>query len=233
MSPELISACLSLLVAWAAGMLVGLERSFNGRAAGFRTHALVSLASATVMMAARLPQLAPDLVAAGSSRLLDPSHLIQGVMTGVGFLGAGVIFKEGVSIQGLTTAAAIWASAAFGAMFGLGLWTPGLMSTVTVLATLTLLRWVEARVSGNVYALAVFQFSADVGADGAEGRLLDVLRSHGVHFEDRSYALRSSGQVLEFSGVLRAGRRDGLQRLVTDVSGAPGLVGYTITRISK
>jgi len=231
MTPELISAFLSLLFAWTAGMLVGLERSFNGRAAGFRTHALVSLASATVMMAARLPQFAPDLFAAGSPRLLEPSHLIQGVMTGVGFLGAGVIFKEGVSIQGLTTAAAIWSSAAFGALFGLGLWAPGLMSTVTVLATLTLLRWAEGRLAGNVYALAVFQFSA--GSDDAEVQLLNILKSHGVVFEDRSYALRSSGQVLEFSGVLRAGRRDGLQRMVSDVGAASGLVGYTITRISK
>jgi len=149
MTPELISACLSLLFTWAAGMLVGLERSFNGGAAVLRTHALLSLASATAR------------------------------------------------------------------------------------ATGALLLWVEARLSGNVYALAVIPFSADAGADGAEGRLLDVLKSHGVHFEDRSYALRSSGQVLEFSRVLRAGRRDGLQRLVTDVSAAPGLVGYTTTRISK
>ena len=134
---ELISACLLRFFTWAASILVGLERSFNGPAAGLRTYGLVSLASA-------------------------PSTL-----------------------------------------------------------------------SGNVDALAVFQFSADAGADGAEGRLLDVLKSHGVHFEDRSYALRSSGQVLEFSRVLRAGRRDGMQRLVTDVSAAPGLVGYTTTRISK
>lgn len=231
MTPELISALLSLLLAWAAGMLVGLERSINGRAAGFRTHALVSLASATVMMAARLPQLAPEMFAPGSARLLDPSHLIQGVMTGVGFLGAGVIFKEGVSIQGLTTAAAIWASAAFGALFGLGLWAPGLMSTLIVLATLTLLRWVESRLSCNLYALAVFQFSAS--ADQAEAHLLKILNRHAVIFDDRSYALRSSGEVLEFSGVLRAGRPDGLQRVIADVSTSPGLVGYTISRISK
>jgi len=64
-------------------------------------------------------------------------------------------------------------------------------------------------------------------------QLLNILKSHGVVFEDRSYALRSSGQVLEFSGVLRAGRRDGLQRMVSDVGAASGLVGYTITRISK
>lgn len=231
MTAELTSAFLSLLFAWVAGMLVGLERSVNGRAAGFRTHALVSLASAIVMMAARLPQLAPELVAAGSPLLVESSRLIQGVMTGVGFLGAGVIFKEGVSIQGLTTAAAIWSSAAFGALFGLGLWFPGLMSTGLVLATLTLLRWVEQRLSGNVYALGVFQFAA--GSEGAEAHLTHLLKAHGVEFDDRSYALRSPGGVLEYSGVLRAGRRDGLQRLVSEVGGAPGLVGYTITRISK
>jgi len=221
---------LALGCAWLGGMAVGLERSINGRAAGFRTHALVSLASATVMMVARLPQAAPQLFAAGTPPLLDPTHMVQGLMTGVGFLGAGVIFKEGVSIQGLTTAASIWATAAFGALFGLSFWAPAVMATLAVLATLTLLRMVESRLATNIYALAAFRFQA-ASAPG-EAELHGMLGAHGIVFDELSYSLSDDG-VLAYSGVLRTRREEGLSVLARQIAGAPGLVGYSLTRISK
>ncbi len=102
---------MNLLFAWGAGAAVGFERSFNGRAAGFRTHSLVALAAASAMLISYLPGISSGYP---STARLDPTRLAQGVMTGLGFLGAGVIFKEGVSVQGLTTAAALWATAALG-----------------------------------------------------------------------------------------------------------------------
>ena len=75
------------------GAMIGFERSFHGRPAGFRTHALVCLASALLMLV---------------TIRADPTRMAQGIMTGIGFLGAGVIFKEGLTVRGLTTAASIW-----------------------------------------------------------------------------------------------------------------------------
>lgn len=230
MNAELWRAFASLGLAWVAGMSVGLERSFNGRAAGFRTHALVGLASATVMIIAQLPVLRPGQFP-GMGPMLEPSHLVQGLMTGVGFLGAGVIFKEGVSIQGLTTAASIWSTAAFGALFGVGLWAPAAMATVLVILTLTLLRWVEGRLANNIYAVGVFQFSAD-HAPGEQG-LRDILGRHSVEFDDVSFSLQSTGRILEYSGVLRTRRPYGLALLTENLANAPGLLSYRIDRIGK
>ena len=231
MDQQLLVVVPALGAAWLAGMAVGLERSINGRAAGFRTHALVSLAAATVMLAARAPGFLPGLFPAGAPGMLDPTHLLQGVMTGVGFLGAGVIFKEGVSIQGLTTAASIWATAAFGAMFGLGLWVAGAAAASGVLLTLTVLRYVEGRLAVNTYAMASFRFRID--AAPSEADLLAVLGRHRVDFDEMSYAFEENGRVLEYSGVLRTRREDSLGTMAHSLATTPGLVGYTLTRISK
>ena len=96
-----------------AGGLIGLERSFHGRPAGFRTHALVCLASALLMTVTAfqsvwIPEADLELFRT------DPTRMAQGIMTGIGFLGAGVIFKEGLNVRGLTTAASIWITAAIG-----------------------------------------------------------------------------------------------------------------------
>ena len=134
--------------AWAAGAVIGFERSYQGRAAGFGTHALVSLAAAAAVMVSLAPTFTPG-VFPGEGPRLDPTRLAQGVMTGIGFLGAGVIFKEGVNVQGLTTAASVWATAAIGLLFGVGAFVPVGLATVAVLAPLLILRCMEA------YATAV------------------------------------------------------------------------------
>src|SRR6478672_4780153 len=111
-----------LLSAVLAGGLIGYERSYHGRPAGFRTHALVCTASSLLMLVtvyeAHWVRAAADLVR------LDPTRMAQGIMTGIGFLGAGVIMKEGLSVRGLTTAASIWITAAIGILAGIGFWYP-------------------------------------------------------------------------------------------------------------
>jgi putative Mg2+ transporter-C (MgtC) family protein len=174
--------CVNLAAAWAAGSLIGAERTYNGRAAGFRTHALVGLAAAAAMVIAMgAPEHTAGAFAAG-----DATRVVQGVMTGVGFLGAGVIFKEGVSVQGLTTAACVWTTAAIGLLFGAGLFGPGAMVTAAVLATLIVFRLLEAAVPGPTYALAVFRFRAD--AAPGEGGLRGVLDPARASLSDISIA---------------------------------------------
>jgi putative Mg2+ transporter-C (MgtC) family protein len=120
---------LNLFGALLLGLLVGYERSYHGRAAGMRTYGLVSMAAAALTVIAGYPSFwygghATTVVAA------DPTRVIQGIVTGVGFLGAGVIMKEGLNISGLTTAASIWASSAIGVLVGIGFYSAAIMLAV-------------------------------------------------------------------------------------------------------
>jgi len=128
---------LRVIMATLLGALVGLERERAGKPAGFRTHILVSLGTAIVVLAC-----------AGSRMDLDGlSRVIQGIVTGIGFIGAGSILKinEERDIQGLTTAAGIWMTAAIGIACGLGTVGLALIATGMTLIVLWVLRVIEGR----------------------------------------------------------------------------------------
>lgn len=132
---EWLEIALRLGAATLAGCLLGLNRDLHDKPAGLRTHALVSLGAALVLVTSR--HLAgggspADVVAAGSRTL-------QGILTGVGFLGAGVILHDRVGrrVHGLTTAATLWISAILGIACGAGAWGAALVATVLIFAVLT------------------------------------------------------------------------------------------------
>src|SRR5262245_14978056 len=110
---------LRLVVGLLLGGALGLERSYHGRPAGFRTHALVGLASSALMLVS-VYETAWVSVPMGIRAAIDPTRMAQGIMTGIGFLGAGVIMREGLTVRGLTTAACIWIAAAIGILVGIG-----------------------------------------------------------------------------------------------------------------
>jgi putative Mg2+ transporter-C (MgtC) family protein len=139
---------LELLVRILAGTLlggaIGYERDLHGRPAGLRTHAIVALASATFMVVSTRfvyfqHYLSSDLVS------IDPSRIAASVVSGIGFLGAGAILRDGITIKGLTTAAGLWLVAAIGMAAGGGMYVESVFATVLGLATLTLLRRFEDR----------------------------------------------------------------------------------------
>jgi putative Mg2+ transporter-C (MgtC) family protein len=103
------------------GALIGFERTFRGHPAGFRTHSLVCVASAILMIVTVYQHQWMIFVEHDAIRT-DPTRMAQGIMTGIGFLGAGVIFKEGLTVRGLTTAASIWITSAIGILVGIGFW---------------------------------------------------------------------------------------------------------------
>jgi putative Mg2+ transporter-C (MgtC) family protein len=216
--------------AWAAGALIGAERSFHGRAAGFRTHALVALAAAAAVMVSLAPTFTAGVFPGGAARL-DPTRLAQGVLTGIGFLGAGVIFKEGVNVQGLTTAASVWATATIGLLFGVGAFFPGALATAGVLATLLMLRWVESYLPAQVYAWSVFRFRAAEAPDKAGLRAL--LATLDVSMREISYARSHDGAILEFSGNLTAKQDRAFDDLADHLRVLPGLAEFELARISK
>jgi putative Mg2+ transporter-C (MgtC) family protein len=221
---------LQLGAAWLAGGLIGLERSYHGRAAGFRTHALVCLGGAAAMMVALAPTFTPG-VWPGDAPRLDPTRLSQGVLAGIGFLGAGVIFKEGVNVQGLTTAASVWATAVVGMLFGVGAFYPGALGVVGIVTTLLVLRWVERVLPARVYAWSVFRFRAAEAPDGPG--LHELLKGYGVSLREVSYARSDDGAVLEFRGNLTAAREQAYDNLAAHLRTLGGLVEFDLSRISK
>ena len=130
---------LRLLCAMLIGVVIGTEREYTHRPAGMRTHMLVALGACAVMITSQLIffQYRPF----GATP--DPARLSAQVITGVGFLGAGTILREGTSIKGLTTAASIWAVACLGVAVGAGFFAVGLLGAVCMLITLIVFEWLQ------------------------------------------------------------------------------------------
>lgn len=139
-----LEGLLRLLLATTAGALVGLEREVRGRQAGFRTNLLVCLGSALVMIVSISLATTETWRGSGSYQInVDPGRIAYGVMTGIGFLGAGTITQAKGSVRGLTTAAGMWCVAAIGLAVGLGLYVTSAFATLLVLVALWFLDYVE------------------------------------------------------------------------------------------
>lgn len=130
---------LRLLTAALAGILIGFERQWHQKSAGLRTNALVAIGSALyVLLSVAMTQTSGDV-----------TRIMGQVVSGIGFLGAGIIFKEGINVHGLTTAATVWCSAAAGCLAAAGYYTYTLIGTLVVLVVNTLLlpvdKWLSER----------------------------------------------------------------------------------------
>jgi putative Mg2+ transporter-C (MgtC) family protein len=138
---------LNLIGALLLGMIVGYERSYQGRAAGMRTYGLVCMASTAVTV---FVGFAP-LWYGGSTNAVagDATRVVQGVLSGIGFLCAGVIMKDGLSIKGLMTAASMWTVSVIGVLLGVGFYAAALLLALLCALSMSVLRRVEARLPGR------------------------------------------------------------------------------------
>lgn len=205
---------LHLVGALVAGGVIGLERSFHGRPAGFRTHSLVCLASSLLMLVTLyqwdwLSNVPLDTIKT------DPTRMAQGIMTGIGFLGAGVIFKEGLSVRGLTTAASIWITAAIGILVGVGFYTPAVLATLLTLGTLSLFRWIEVKMPSHYYAQHYIRF--DRNNVMPEGELRAFLAAHEFSIANMSYRISDDGLAFEYRMVIKTVNQENLSRLAVDL----------------
>lgn len=146
---------LRLLCAMFVGAVIGTERELTHRPAGMRTHMLVALGSCVVMITSQM--IFHQYRAFGATP--DPARLSAQVITGVGFLGAGTILKEGPSIKGLTTAASVWAVACLGIAVGGGYYALGILGTVGMIVILVLFEWLQEKLMRERYALYLFSVS--------------------------------------------------------------------------
>jgi putative Mg2+ transporter-C (MgtC) family protein len=215
-----------LLVALVFGGLVGMERSYHGRPAGFRTHTLVCLASAVLMLVT---------VYEGqwfASRVVervtvDPTRMAQGIMTGIGFLGAGVIMKEGLSVRGLTTAASIWITAAIGILVGIGFYFPAGLAAALTLCTLSGFRWIETKIPTQQYAQLVVRFARESAMPETE--LRELVKSLAFSIANLHYRLADDGRNFEYRMMIRTQISDNLRHLSESLMHIPTVQEFRIS----
>lgn len=137
--------CLRFLCAMVVGLVIGMEREYTHRPAGMRTHILVALGACAVMVTGQL--IFAQYRGYGSTA--DPARLSAQVVSGVGFLGAGTILRDGPSIKGLTTAASLWSVACLGIAAGGGYYAVALAGMVFIFITLTIFETIQNKIFGS------------------------------------------------------------------------------------
>lgn len=222
---DYLEMCWRLVAALAAGGIIGLERSYRGRAAGFRTHALVCIASSLLMLVTVFESHWIASIAAARV-VIDPTRMAQGIMTGIGFLGAGVIVKEGLTVRGLTTAASIWITAAIGILAGIGFYFAAGLGTVLTLGTLSVFRWIEGKIPAEFYANFLVRFSREQVMPEAELRRL--IAEHGFSVANMSYRIAGQGREFEYQMVLRTLHAANAQNFSARLASEPSVTEFRI-----
>ncbi len=223
---NLSEPALSIVGAIIAGAVIGLEREWRGRAAGLRTHILVSLSSALLMLAAMAQvdwafRALPD-----ENIVTDPTRMAHGILTGIGFLCAGVIFRTGFTVHGLTTAASLWITSAIGVLFGAGLYGLGTTATITTALILIGLRAINARMTSRTYV--------DVEVRGGrDGTASEIAVEAGVKAIDPTarpgvFVLVDDGTVLRRTWRVQSTGEVDMKALAERLQGVDGLIGYRL-----
>jgi putative Mg2+ transporter-C (MgtC) family protein len=215
-----------ILGAMLIGAIIGLERTFHGRPAGFRTHALVCVASALLMLVTVYQNEWMTQVTTEAIRT-DPTRMAQGIMTGIGFLGAGVIFKEGLTVRGLTTAASIWMTASIGILVGIGFWFAAVIGTLSTIAILSVFRAIENRLPSEFYAHHHLRFKRD--AVMGEEELRKLVGGHGFSIANLHSRLIDDGKCFEYRMVIRSRDKTSAQALSQHLLKLPEVIEFRIS----
>lgn len=213
---------LRLLIAGVLGAAVGLEREYRAKEAGYRTHFLVCVGSALLMLVSKYGF--EDLLSShdGSANLrLDPARIAAQVVTGIGFIGAGTIILRKHVVRGLTTAAGIWAVSGVGLAIGAGMYQIGLVSTVLILAGLEII--------GKLFGgLGVRSISVELTASdkSAADKVAEFLS--GSRYKIISYDLNPKESSFVINAVLRIIKKEDERRFFANLN---RLDGVTIRKI--
>jgi putative Mg2+ transporter-C (MgtC) family protein len=162
-----------LIVAALLGALIGFERDIHGRAAGLRTCLLVSMGAAVFMILSEFVAYLGQTGSGSRSSGSDPGRIAAQVVTGIGFLGAGTILKEGLTIRGLTTAASLWVVAGVGMAAGAGWYPIAIGATLIALCGLVGLQYFERFYQKDSYRILTIAMSNDADLS----RIIDTVKS--------------------------------------------------------
>jgi len=201
-----------LLLGTLFGGVIGFERQVHGRPAGFRTHILVSIAAVLIMLVSEYYQYLSSIDP--SYIRIDPGRIAAGALAGVGFIGAGVVLKAGLSIQGLTTAACIWVVSAIGLAIGSGLYLAGSVTFVITIFSLALLRIVEKKMPKLAYRFLTI--TADLNAD--EDQITSVIRKTDLSIVNIDYEQCTDSGIIIFYITVSFYRYRTFKTLINELS---------------
>lgn len=211
MEHEIFTSTLRLTLAFAAGAMIGLERTYHGRSAGFRTHILVCTSSALLMLVTVFQWELIGDVPMDTIRI-DPTRMAQGLMTGIGFLGAGVIVKDHLSVRGLTTAASIWLTASIGIVIGMGLYYAAFLAIFIALIALTMIRNFERLIPMLQFGELTVSFSRINNI--SESKLRELIKEHGLTCFRMSYMLENEGKIFKYRTTIRTTDKNNFHKLI-------------------
>ena len=222
---EFTTILIRLLAAGLAGGIIGLERSYHGRPAGLRTHTLVCVSSSLLML---LTVYQWELLAGVpiDTIRVDPTRMAQGIMTGIGFLGAGVIMKERLTVRGLTTAASVWITAAIGIVIGMGFFSAAIAATVITVLVLSAMGWLERRVKSIRYATLMVRFKRSVGLPRDE--LYALINEQNIKYYSPSYHLEEEGTIFQYMMTINTQEPDQFHALAERLSQVEQIIEFSI-----
>lgn len=218
---------LHLLGALAVGILLGYERSYHGRAAGMRTYGLVCLASAVLTVINAYPSMWYGGAGTPGVAVGDPTRVIQGIVTGIGFLGAGVIMREGLSIRGLSTAASIWTTAAIGITIGLGFYGAAIAAAMLSILVMSAFRRLETALPHQtvMHLTLVFEREKAPPAEAIRAKA----KEHGYDIVDWGFHLTNGTGHFEYQLVLQAAGSPDPMQLVNQLASAGTVVEFRLS----
>lgn len=194
---------LNLVGAMLLGIVIGYERSYQGRAAGMRTYGLVCMASTALTVVVGFS--GHWYGGHSATGPVDPTRVVQGIVTGIGFLCAGVIIKDGLSIRGLTTAASIWAVSAVGVLLGAGFYAAALVLAFLCALSMSLLHRLELSLPGQSTLDVTLMFLPGVQPNMDE--LVARASAHGYRVLRESLSINYADSQLVWHFALVAVRR--------------------------
>jgi putative Mg2+ transporter-C (MgtC) family protein len=223
---SLEGAVFPILGAVIAGGVIGFEREWRGRAAGLRTHILVSLASALLMLAAMSQADWAFRALPDENIVTDPTRMAHGVLTGIGFLCAGVIFRTGFSIHGLTTAASLWITSAIGLLFGAGLYALGAAATGVTALILIGLKLISGRLPARTVVDA--EVCWERRDPSPEPEVESALRAIDAQVRYDRFELTDEGRSVRRTWRLKSAEEGQLKRLAEQLCAIPGVKAYRL-----
>jgi putative Mg2+ transporter-C (MgtC) family protein len=236
-SHELPLAGLSMAVHMAGALVlgwsVGYERYFNGRAAGSQVYCLVCVASCAVTLLAGFPELwywGTSHEAAGG----DPTRVIGAILTGIGFLGAGIIVQTGLNVRGLTTAASIWASSGIGILVGVGFYLAAIALTTLIVICMSVVPRLERRLPARAVMLARVRFRK--GFRPGPEEIHRYLADRGMQIPHDTLSITHSLGQFELQCLIlgdSATDADSMSRIVLELSEMADVDEFTVTHSSR
>jgi putative Mg2+ transporter-C (MgtC) family protein len=170
-----------LFAAFLSG-LIGIEREVHGRAAGFRTHLLVGVATCLMVIVSEYFFKKYGGLSSNISVRMDPARIAAQIVVGIGFLGAGVIIKSGPMVRGLTTAACLWMVAGVGMAVGTGLYAPAVMVALIAMFNLVFLKQIERLIKKDHFCTVVIHSS---NSGESRKKIRDIIQENKMRIVNR------------------------------------------------